>query len=425
MRIAVVGMGYVGLISALTLCEIGHDVIGIDINEQKILMLNNSKNPIYEPNSEYLIHQYRQTGKINFTDNYKLISTCDAVYICVNAELNDNFGFSYEELGTAVKSASPFLQEQSPLIIRTTVEPGTCEVLFNYLSKQLPFNKLRLIYLPEFSKEGEAIENSLKPERIVVGCLSNEDADFIHSIYGKICDNILSTDWVSAELIKLSANNFIALKISYINTIARLADSLGANIDDVSLALALDSRIGKGALGAGIGWGGSCLPKDALAFNKILEDNEIDNRLISNSININDSQIVYLVNKMEKVMNGLKGKEIAVLGLTFKANTDDIRNSKSIDLIKYLTMKGAFVKYYDPIRNDKIPGLKGDHLVDIDKALAYSQAIVVATEWKDFINMNWEDVKNLMDGKLVVDARNCLNKYDVESVGLTYLGIGR
>jgi len=425
MRVVVIGLGYSGIATALSLCEIGHTVVGIDINPNKVVSLNMGKSPVYEPDTDHLIYKYVNENKLMFRDNYSLVSTCQAVMFCVNAGLNNEFGLEYNELATAVKSVIPHTKSNIPLIIRTTVEPGTCQNLYEFLEREAPFTDISLIYFPDFSKHGTAMRDNLFPDRIVIGCSNRKHAEVVCELYANNCKTFVITSWVNAEIIKLSSDVFLATKISYINLLSRLSDALGGDIEDISLGLGLDSRINPGALQAGMGWGGSELPKDVMVFNRMLTEIGIDNHIINGVIGINDNQVTYLANKIEKALKGLKGKEIAILGLTYKPDTDDISDSKSMELARYLMLRGAVIKVYDPIRNDKIPNFKADHYVDIEKTIAYSQAVIVATPWKDFSNLNWVDIKNWMGGSLIVDAQNTLNRQDIEGVGLRYLGIGK
>jgi len=440
MNLTVIGTGYVGLVSGTCLADIGNNVVCLDIDKSRIDKLNKAEVPFYEPGLEALIKTNIEKESLFFTSTYEeALSFSDYVFICVGTPSDEKGSADLSFIENTVIQISNFLKDQNRNIIvfiKSTVPSGTCKYLQNQFDSLLENSSSSVIVAsnPEFLKEGSAVGDFMKPDRIIIGTNSDLVAKVAISIYRPVNWKTNRLNFVSieaAEIIKYASNAFLATKISFINEIARLCDSVGADISEVRKGIGLDQRIGNNFLYAGLGYGGSCFPKDVKALISTFNKNELDAEIIKATIKVNDSQLEYFINKLNSfyTQEELQDKTIAVWGLSFKPMTDDIRESISIKLINLLSNRVKKLKVYDPSALDKAK-LELSNIDNISfsqnasSALDNSDALVIATEWREFWNPDLKALSKLRD-KVIFDGRNILDKDLLELKGFSYFGIGR
>lgn len=443
MIIAILGTGYVGLVTGTCLANMGHTVHCIDINREKIDNLNKGIIPIYEPGLDELIQKNVQSEKLFFTTEYQIIEQCDAVFSAVGTPAAEDGNANLKYVFEVAKIYGQYIRKKSVFINKSTVPIGTANKVKKYIELELAARKedieFDVVSNPEFLKEGSAIEDFVNPDRIVIGCESDYARLVMSSIYKSYPeDKILFTNIKTAELIKYAANSMLATRLSFINEIANLCDKVGANIKDVANGIGLDSRIGSKFLQAGCGYGGSCFPKDVKALLKTAEEYNVKLNVIKAAEETNNSQKHILYNKLYSGASKVDYpiKNIAVLGTAFKPNTDDMREASSIvfinDLLNDEFKLGPFekIKIYDPVALNeakKIIGETNEKLVycdELDTAIIDVDAIVIITEWNQFKNMNLEIVKKLMKGNLIIDGRNIFDRKKIEELEFIYESIG-
>ena len=385
MRIAVVGMGYVGLVTATVLACRGNSVVGVDIDTEKIKMLQSGKLPIFEPG---LDERFRDAGPdLEFSHDYSTLDGCETVFLCVPTPNDGNL----IDLKYVFSAASDVKKHSSSatLVIKSTVLPGTAKRVSEMTGMNVVSN-------PEFTREGTAIYDTEKPERIILG---GESVENVREIWKFTGSPVIVTTNENAELIKYASNAFLALKISFINQMADLCETIPrADVNIVAEGMGLDSRIGKAFLKAGLGYGGSCFPKDTIALSSFAEEKGINMSIVNSAVEYNRKRIPDLAQRVNKISGSLKGKKTCVLGLSFKDNTDDLRESRSLMLIDELKKYGADVKAYDPI----IRSVRNvDVFDDLERCISSSEIVITATEWKEFSSI--DPVK--LSGKMVFDLR--------------------
>ena len=440
MNIAIIGTGYVGLVSGTCLAEVGNKVFCVDIDPERIDKLSQAIVPFHEPGLDQLIKDNLSKGNLKFTTSYyDALFFSEAIFICVGTpeEKDGNADLSY--IDNAVAQISDILKDQEREIIvfvKSTVPSGTCNNLQEKFDIRLKNSGSSVIVAsnPEFLKEGAAVGDFMKPDRIIVGTDSECVIEAATSIYRSVNWKSSRLKFVSieaAEIIKYAANAFLATKISLINEIARLCDSAGADISEVRKGIGSDPRIGDNFLYAGLGYGGSCFPKDLKALINTFKKNNLDSRILKAVIEVNNSQLDYFINKIHTFYSEkeLKEKTIALWGLSFKPETDDIRESVSIKLIKTLSHKVKLINVYDPIatKNAKIELSNINNINFLDSsssALLGSNALVIATEWREFWKPDITELLKLKD-KVIFDGRNILDKDLLKEKGFSYFGIGR
>lgn len=403
MKIGVVGLGYVGIVTAAVLANKGNEVVGVDVDQNKIQSLKKGVVPIFEPGLENLIRN--SAMKLNFTDNFNGLEGCEAIFICVPTP-NNKEGIDLTYVMDASKKVSSCAKD-SILIIKSTVTPGTARVVRKNTGMSVFSN-------PEFTREGSAVYDTEHPDRIVIG---GDPADVCESIWKFTGSKIIKTTNENAELIKYASNAFLATKISFINQIADLCETIpGADVNVVAEGMGMDRRIGNEFLKAGLGYGGSCFPKDTKALLSFSLDRNVDLSIIESVISYNDKRIKELVSKITDKIGSLRGKKICILGLAFKDNTDDLRESRSISLAQELIRSGAIVKGFDPVvKNTDLMEICND----IDQCISFSEIIITATEWNLFKDLTKEE----LSGKKVFDFRRILN---LENSEITMgVGIGK
>lgn len=420
-KIGVVGAGYVGLTSAVCFAELGHDVIALDVDAKKITQLQNGSIPIYEPGLEDLLNKNIQNKKIYFEIEVSKLNDCDYVFLCVPTPQDTDGAADLSYVLKAVRTLSKILKKNSILVTKSTVPVNS------WKSIELTLNRVDvdIVSNPEFLREGSAISDFFNPDRIVVGCKNIDSAIKVAKLYKNELAEVISTDNTSAELIKYASNSFLALKLSFVNELAALCENVQANVIDVLGGFGKDQRIGEHFISPGPGWGGSCFPKDVKALNIISEQNLSAMSLLSATIESNQKTLKRMVDKIERILdNNLVEKKIALLGLAFKANTDDVRESPAVAIAERLSDRGAKVCAFDP----KVKTLVNEKIIiakDLDECISDSEIIVLLTEWHEFKDINPETISNKLKNKVIFDTRNLLNKDLWEKSGFLFFGNGR
>jgi UDPglucose 6-dehydrogenase len=420
-KIAVIGTGYVGLTTGACFSHIGHDVVCADIDAAKVARLNDGEIPIVEAGIDRIVAEGLRTGRLRFVVGAaEAAKDCEFAYLCVPTPQggDDRADLSYIEAAAAqIRDVLPY---EAIVVNKSTVPVGSTKVVERVLQRP----DVKVVSNPEFLREGSAVQDFLKPDRIVVGSEDQAAATRVANLYMSIPAPVIVTDPASAETIKYAANAFLATKISFVNAIAAICEGVGADINDVALGMGLDKRIGEAFLRPGPGWGGSCFPKDTRAMVRIAEDAGYDFGLLSGVVAVNTDQLDRTAAKIVRAAGGsVAGKTIAVWGLTFKARTDDLRESPSLSICERLVAQGASVQGFDPTVRRDLDGIE----VRQDPYAACEGAAVLAvlTEWDDFRWLDVDKVAELMPGRQVVDARNLLDRSAWQRAGFTYTGIGR
>jgi UDPglucose 6-dehydrogenase len=431
MRIAVLGTGYVGLSTGVCLAEIGHHVICIDVDERKIATLKQGKSPIYEPGLEELLIKNSSAGRLGFTASHKYaLNESDIIIIAVGTPQTDDGRAELKYIEQASKDLAEHIVRDSIVVIKSTVPIGTNDYVKQLLLGQLKNKvKIRMVSNPEFLRQGSAIQDTLKADRIIIGCDDIEALNIIQEMYRPLDVPFLVTDARSAEMIKYASNSFLAMKISFINGIANLCEAVGADVVDVAKGMGLDKRIGPAFLNAGIGYGGSCFPKDVKALLHTSKEHGMPLSLLEETIAINEEQQELLVKKALSRFGTLTGKKIAILGLAFKPETDDMREAPSIRISRALTALGAEVTAYDPVAVPNARQVIGDVITYADapiKAANGADALFIVTEWEEFRQLEFEPILGVMKNRIIFDGRNCLDEEDLRGYGtIEYYSVGR
>ena len=423
-NIAVIGTGYVGLSSGACFAHLGHVVTCVDVVQEKIDNLNNTILPIFETGLADLVAEGVAAGRLTFTtDVAGAVQDADIVFLCVPTPEGADGNADLSFIQTAARTLAPLLRSGAVVVNKSTVPVGSTKVV----ERELKRSDIAVVSNPEFLREGSAIQDFLHPDRIVVGSDNQEAAIRVGALYEKVGAPVVVTDPASAETIKYAANAFLATKISYVNAIAAICEGVGADINDVVLGLGYDKRIGHEFLRPGPGWGGSCFPKDTKAMVKIAQDAGYDFGLLKGVITVNDQQYDRIVGKIRAAAGGiLTGKKIAAWGLTFKALTDDLRDSPAIDIVTRLLAAGASVSAFDPTVIVTPKGLDAVNICASPlEACADADVIAVLTEWDDFRSVSPTDAARVVRTKQIVDARNLLDRSEWRQVGFDYQGIGR
>ncbi|MBC1457754.1 UDP-glucose dehydrogenase family protein [Listeria newyorkensis] len=430
MKIAVAGVGYVGLVSALGFAYHGHTVTAVDLDKYKIAGLSAGVSPIFEPGLEELLQEQLAAGRIQFTtDGASAYSDADAIVIGVGTPENEDGSANLNAVYQVANEIGQNIQKDCLVIVKSTVPVGTNDSVEAIVKEALKNRaEVHVISNPEFLAQGSAVYDTLHGSRIIIGTDSEIAEAKMRTIYADYGQPIVVVSRKSAELVKYASNDFLALKISFVNEIANLCDILGADIEEVTEGMGYDARIGNSFLRAGIGYGGSCFPKDTKALHWLAEDHGFVLRTVEAAIKINEKQKYTLIHKLRKEMPHVAGKKIAVLGLTFKPGTDDLREAPSIPNIKVLQREGAIIQAYDPIAMDAVAAQLGDESMmkgSIEEALVGADACLIFTEWDEIRKISPDTFTRWMASPNVLDGRNCFNKYEMEAAGVVYQSIGR
>jgi UDPglucose 6-dehydrogenase len=433
MRIAMIGTGYVGLVSGACFADFGHDVTCIDKDEAKIAGLRAGRMPIWEPGLEALVKSNVERGRLHFTTNLSEgVNGADAVFIAVGTPTRRGDGHAdLTYVFAAVRELAKALEEPAVIVTKSTVPVGTGDEISKILAEEGAPEGTIVASNPEFLREGAAIADFKHPDRIVVGAEDEQAREVLREIYRPLFLNkapILFTGRRTAELTKYAANAFLAVKISFINEIADLCEAVGADVQEVARGIGLDNRIGPKFLHPGPGYGGSCFPKDTLALLKTAEKAGVEQRIVSTVVDVNDRRKESMAGRVVQAMGGsAEGKRIGVLGLAFKPNTDDMRDAPSIPLVNALLQQGASVIGFDPAAMDHalplMPGLeRGESAESVAEG---ADALVIVTEWDEFRGLDLAELADRMRGKTLVDLRNVYDPEEARRAGLDYRGIGR
>ena len=429
MNICVLGTGYVGLVTGCVFSDLGNDVVCVDKQQAKIEGLLQGVMPIYEPGLEEMVTRNVEDGRLTFTTNAsEAVGKSDVVFICVGTPPQPDGEPDMSQVREAARCIAGALNRYKVVVNKSTVPVGTGELVRDIIMR----NRARdvdfdVVSNPEFLREGSAISDTLHPDRIVIGAPNQVVAMRILELYAPLERPMLITDVASAEMIKYASNAFLATKISFINAVANVCSAAGADVLQVMKGMGYDQRIGSAFLQAGLGYGGSCFPKDTMALIQTAEKFGYDFQLLKAVVSVNREQVTRFMDLFEQVLEGFEGKTIAVLGLAFKPNTDDLREAKSIDIVARLLQAGAAVRAYDPIAMDKARDIfpqiyYGENAYD---AAAGADAVIVVTEWNEFKLLNLERLKQSAKGDILFDGRNVYDPARMKRLGFRYFGIGR
>ena len=432
MRITMIGSGYVGLVSGVCFADFGHDVICVDKDLSKIEALREGRIPIYEPGLDQLVAENTSTGRLSFsTDVGESVRGADVVFIAVGTPSRRGDGHAdLSYVYAAAREIATYVEGFTVVVTKSTVPVGTGDEVERIIRETSPTADVAVVSNPEFLREGAAIEDFKRPDRIVVGLNDDRAREAMTEVYRPLYLNqapLVFTSRRTSELIKYAANAFLAMKITFINEIADLCERVDANVQDVSRGIGLDGRIGAKFLHAGPGYGGSCFPKDTLALAKTAQDFDAPVRLIETTISINDNRKRAMGRKVISAVGGdIRGKKIAILGLTFKPNTDDMRDSPAIAIIQTLQDNGAQVVGYDPegMENARKVIENIEYASGPYEAAAGADALVIVTEWNQFRALDFNRLKQSMRAPVLVDLRNIYRSDEVRKHGFTYTGIG-
>lgn len=431
MNITIVGTGYVGLVTGTTLAELGNSVFCVDVDAAKVEKMKQGIVPIYEPNLEEMFLRNIQSNRLFFTTNLKeALDKSEVIYLALPTPPGEDGSADLSYVLGVANDIGEMMTEYKVIVNKSTVPVGTADKVRETIAAKtdIPFD---VVSNPEFLREGFAVEDSMNPARVVVGATSEKAKDIMSAIYRPFTNTgvpIIFMDEKSSELTKYAANSFLAVKITFMNEIANYCEKVGADVDKVRLGMGSDDRIGHRFLFPGIGYGGSCFPKDVKALIKSGKQEDFDFKILEATENINQKQKVILVDDIEKYFGSLEGKTIALWGLAFKANTDDIREASSLDNIKLLLEKGAKVVAYDSIAEENVRKTIGDKIEyapDMYSALEGADALLIATEWPEFKNPNFGMMAEKMKNKVIFDGRNMFPLELPEQNGFYYKSIGR
>jgi UDPglucose 6-dehydrogenase len=445
MKISVIGAGYVGLTTAACFAQIGHEVFCSESDSDKLRRLQSGEIPLFEPNLENIVHEARKAGRLTFGSTEEAIDSGKAIFICVGTPPLPNGDADLSAIEAVARTIARRAEGYRLVVEKSTVPVQTGRQLrkhlANHRTRKLDYD---VASNPEFLREGSAVEDFLHPDRIVIGLESPRAAALLREIYEpvmrqrfecpvhEVCPHrpspvLLETDTNSAELIKHASNSFLAMKISFINMVANLCEEVGADVTKVSEGMGLDPRVGKAFLNPGIGFGGFCFPKDIQAFIRIAERSGCDFSLLKEVGKINERRIEEFVDKVRCELWGVRGRKLAVWGLAFKPNTDDVRFAPSIALMKLLLEEGATVSAYDPQAERKASELVPNAIYRRDpyEAAQSADAILIVTEWEEFRRIDWNRLAGVVERRLIVDGRNMFDTEEVTGHGFQYISIGR
>jgi UDPglucose 6-dehydrogenase len=423
MKLCFIGTGYVGLVSGAMFASMGHVVNCIDSDKHKISLLQSGKLPIYEPDLHDYVQRAVNDGLLKFGSEYSPQSY-DAIFIAVGTPSLDSGAVDLRYVEDALEEAAKIYSSKTLIVIKSTIPPGTCSKLQKKL--QSAGYTHEIASNPEFLREGSAVYDFLNPDRIVIGTSSTHAEEVLRNIYRPLKNqNIVSTDPATSELIKYASNAFLATKVAFINEMANLCDKVGANIGTLSIGLGSDRRIGKEFLKAGPGFGGSCFPKDIMGLSHIAKEYGQPCHVIDAVIFSNQARRQYMSDKIERVLGDLNGKTICVLGITFKAGTDDVRSSPAVDITQTLIERGASIKVYDPegMKNAKVLLTEAEFCSSPYGAANKADAVVLLTEWQEFMELDFDRIGNSMNQKLVFDFRNILSQDKIVGAGFNYFSV--
>jgi UDPglucose 6-dehydrogenase len=432
MKISIIGTGYVGLVTGVCLSDFGLEVICVDKDEKKIKILNSGDMTIYEPNLKELLKKNIIEGRLKFSNDLKFaIEQSQVIFIAVGTPSNNDGSANLNQIGEVARQIAKYINDYKVIVNKSTVPVGTAQKVKNIISKYQSKNySFDVVSNPEFLREGSAVYDFTHPDKIVIGSESSKALNIMKEIYRPLY--LLNTPFVitnleTAEMIKYTCNAFLATKITFINEVANLCEKVGADVHQIAQAMGLDGRISAKYLHPGPGYGGSCFPKDTKALYHFASEKEYDFKMLDAVINANKRQREIMVGKIKRLVGNLKDKTIGILGLAFKPNTDDIRESASLDIIKLLLKEGARIKCYDPLAvgNTKkiLPEIA--YCSDEYETAQDSDALVIATEWNQFRNLNLLKIKKILKNPILIDLKNLYEPKKMKEIGFIYEGVGR
>lgn len=432
MDIAVIGTGYVGLVTGAGLADFGNDVICVDVDVKKIEALRNGQIPIYEPGLDKLVSKNVTEGRLRFTTNLaEALTAARAIFIAVGTPPKPDGSADLRYVEEVARSIAQHMNGPKLVITKSTVPIGTGRMIEEIIESYNTGHKASIVSNPEFLREGSAIEDFMKPDRVVIGASDPQSAEMMKEIYAPLHSleiPFVVTNVESSELIKYAANGFLATKITFINEIASVCEKVGANVQDVAIGMGLDSRIGPKFLQAGPGFGGSCFPKDTSAMADISRRHGYEFQIMEAVLRVNDAVKLRMIDKIAAALDGeVAGKSIAVLGLAFKPETDDMRDSPTIPIIKGLQERGAIVRAYDPqaASNARAIFENLDYCSDAYETAKDADVLVLATEWNEFRALNFERIRKALRQPVVVDLRNIYDPQRMSALGFRYFSVGR
>lgn len=432
MKVAIVGTGYVGLVTGTCLAETGNDVICVDIDKEKVKKLNNNIMPIYEPDLDTLFERNVKAGRLNFTTNLEEAAVkSDIIFLALPTPPGEDGSADLSYILGVADELGKIINEYKIIVNKSTVPVGTAEKVIAAISKNTNV-EFDVVSNPEFLREGLAVDDFMKPDRIVIGTRSEKARKRMEELFSPFVrqgNPIIFMDERSSELTKYASNSYLATRITFMNEIANICDIIGANVDLVRIGMGSDTRIGKRFLFPGIGYGGSCFPKDVSALHKSAKEYGYDFRILDSVMDVNEKQKTIIVGKIKDYFkNNLKGKKIAIWGLAFKPDTDDIREAPSLYIIKKLLEEGASISAFDPEAMENVRKIFGDKIEfvkDHYEALKDADALVIATEWSLFRTPDFNKMSKYMKDKVIFDGRNLYDLNQIEELGFYYRSIGR
>jgi UDPglucose 6-dehydrogenase len=432
MHIAVIGTGYVGLVTGACFAEFGVDVTCVDVDQTKVEKLRSGIIPIYEPGLDTIVEKNAAANRLTFTTDIKAaVEGAQVVFLAVGTPPKADGSPDMSFYRQAAKDVAEAMNGYKVLVTKSTVPVGTGKWLREFVTENLKIEtEFGVASNPEFLREGAAIQDFMRPDRVVIGSNETRAIDVMKELYRPLYlieTPIVITSLEAAELIKYAANAFLATKITFINEIANLCDAIGCDVHDVARGMGMDNRIGRKFLHPGPGYGGSCFPKDTRALTTVADQFGVETRIVDAVIDANEFQRQAMIRKIEDLVGDLSGKQIGILGLSFKPETDDMRESPAIEIIEALVARGATVKAYDPVAMDEAKHCLPDIVYASDEydAIAEADALVIVTEWNQFRALDMEKVKELLRSPKIADLRNIYEPEDMRELGFEYVGVGR
>jgi UDPglucose 6-dehydrogenase len=428
-HISIVGSGHVGLVTGACFAESGHRVICMDDDSNKIDMLKRGDIPFYEPGLQDLVHRNIDIGRLSFTINLdECVKRSEIIFVCVGTPMKPNGEADLSCIENASARIAEAIDNYKVIVEKSTVPVGTGGWIKRIVKLNNPNNPgFDVVSNPEFLREGKAIYDFMHPDKIVLGVENKRAADIMIELYEPLNAPVVVTNIETAELIKHASNAFLTLKISYINVIANICEKVGADVTKVAEGMGYDRRIGREFLDAGVGYGGYCFPKDLAAFIRIAEEAGYDFELLKAVQKINDTQRELIIKKIRNALWNLNSKTIGVLGLSYKPNTDDMREAPSIEIIRKLQKEGARIKVYDPQAMENTKAILRDvqYCKSLYEVAEDSDALIIITEWDEFINLDLSKIKRLLKQPVIIDGRNIFDPYEMKKLGFIYQGVGR
>lgn len=427
MRIGVVGTGYVGLVTGACFADLGHDVTCVDVAAEKVEKLRGGQIPIHEPGLDEVVARGLEAGRLRFTTDLGTgVRFAQFVFICVPTPPAEDGSADLSHVEEAATDIASHIGEYKVVVNKSTVPIGSSRLVERIIRQRLPAQiEFDVASNPEFLREGSAVFDFMHPDRVVIGTRSERAAGLLTELYRPLGAPLIVTDPATAEMIKYASNAFLATKISYINAIANICDAVGADVKEVALGMGYDARIGFEFLKPGPGFGGSCLPKDSRALIRVAEEHGYDFHILRGVLEVNEAQHRVIASKLERLVGGLAGRTVGAWGIAFKPNTDDVRDSPALAVIRDLLGRGARVRAYDPVVGEGLTPAGVERAPGAIEAAEGADALLLLTEWNEFRWLDFARVRDVMARPVVVDARNFLDPHLLRQLGFIYEGVGR